>query len=111
MNIICCDVEVNEYNLIGTKSDELVNALKQIELRHFFAFLGQRLLRDKLRSKNSGNEVILYLTINEKELYYINFKRFKYNLLGLKQIMGEIVNTKDECQLKIWELIKTARKR
>ena len=69
MNIIYCDVEANEYNLIGTKSNELVNALKQIGLLHFFAFLGQLLLRDKLRSKNLGNEVILYVTINEKELY------------------------------------------
>ena len=41
----------------------------------------------------------------------MNFKRFKDGLLGLKEIMMEIENTKDECELKIWELIKTARKK
>ena len=52
INIIFCDVEVNEYKLIGTKSDELVNALKQLGLPHFFGFIRQLLLRDKLRSNN-----------------------------------------------------------
>ena len=33
INII---VGANEYKLIGTKSDELVNALKQLGLPHFF---------------------------------------------------------------------------
>ena len=42
---------------------------------------------------------------------YISFKRFKYSLLSLKEIMEEIVNTKDKCELKLLELIKTARKR
>ena len=32
MNIISSDVEVNEYELVGTKSDELVNTLKQLGL-------------------------------------------------------------------------------
>ena len=32
-------------------------------------------------------------------------------MLGLKEIMEEIENTKDECELKIWELIKTERKK
>ena len=32
MNIISSDVEVNECELVGTKSDELVNALKQLGL-------------------------------------------------------------------------------
>ena len=31
--------------------------------------------------------------------------------MGLKEIMEEIENTKDECELKIWELIKTERKK
>ena len=52
MNIISSDVEVNDHELIGTKSDELVNPLKQLELPHFFGFIRQLLLRDKLRSKN-----------------------------------------------------------
>ena len=73
MNTIFSDLEVNEYELIGTKSDELVNALKQLGLPHFFGFIRKLLLRDKLRSKNLDNEMILYLTINEKELDYINF--------------------------------------
>ena len=41
----------------------------------------------------------------------MNFKRFKDGLLGLKEIMMKIENTKDECELKIWELTKTARKK
>ena len=53
--------------------------------------------------------MILYLTINEKELDYMNFKKFKDSLLGLREIMEEIENTKDECELKIWELIKTRK--
>ena len=36
MNIISSDIKVNEYDLIGTKSDELVIALKQLRLPHFF---------------------------------------------------------------------------
>ena len=30
MNIISSDVQINEYQLLGVKSDELVNALKQL---------------------------------------------------------------------------------
>ena len=110
MNVISSDVEVNEYELIGTKSDELVNAMKQLGLPHFFGFIRQLSLRDKLRSKNLDNEMILYLTINERKLDYINFKKFKDILLGLKEIMEEIGNTKDEFELKTWELIKIERK-
>ena len=55
--------------------------------------------------------MILYLTINEKKLDFMNFKKFKGSLLDLKKIMEEIENTKDECELKIWGLIKTARKK
>ena len=55
--------------------------------------------------------MMLYLTINEKKLDYMNFKKFKGSLLDLKKIMEEIENTKDECGLKIWGLIKTARKK
>ena len=36
----------------------------------------------------------------------MNFKKFKGNLSGLKEIMEERENTEDECELKIWELIK-----
>ena len=39
MNIIFSDVEVNEYELIVIKSNELVNALKQLGLPHFFGFI------------------------------------------------------------------------
>ena len=39
MNIIFSDVEVNEYELIVIKSDESVNALKQLGLPHFFGFI------------------------------------------------------------------------
>ena len=65
-NIMFSDVEVHEYELIGIKSDELTNALKQLGLPHFFGLIRQLLLRDKLRFKTSDNEMILYLTINEK---------------------------------------------
>ena len=64
MNIISSDVEVNEYEFIGTKSDELVNALKQIGLSHFFGFIRQLLLSDKLKSKNLDKEMILYLKLH-----------------------------------------------
>ena len=49
LNVIFSDVEVNEYEFIGTKSDKLVNALRQLGLP-------QLLLRDKLRSKNLDDE-------------------------------------------------------
>ena len=54
--------------------------------------------------------MISHLTVNKEGLYYMNFKRFKDGLLGLKEIMMEIKNTKDECELKILELIKTRKK-
>ena len=59
MNIIFSNVEVNEYELIGTKSDELVNALKQLGLPHVFGFIKQLLFRNKLRSNNLEKEMIL----------------------------------------------------
>ena len=57
------NLEVNEYKLTGTKSDELVNALKQLGLPHFFVFLRQLLLKDKLASKSLDKEMILCLTV------------------------------------------------
>ena len=36
---IFSNVEVNQCELVGTKSDELVNALKQLGLPHFFGFI------------------------------------------------------------------------
>ena len=39
MNIISSDVDVNGYELISTKSDELVKALKQLRLPHFLDLL------------------------------------------------------------------------
>ena len=80
MNIISSDIKVNEYDLIGTKSDELVVALKQLRLPHFFGYTRQLLSRDKARSKNLDNEMILYITINKKELDYMNFKKSKDSL-------------------------------
>ena len=109
MNIISSDVEVNEYKLIGTKSDELVHALKQLGLPYFFGFIRQLLLRDKLRSKTLDKEMILYLTVNKEQLDCLNFKKFKDSLLGLKEITEERENTEDE--LKIWKLIKIERKK
>ena len=41
----------------------------------------------------------------------MKFKKFKDSLLSLKEIKEEIENTKDECELKIWELIKTESKK
>ena len=109
MSILSSDVEVNEYKLIGTNSDELVNALEQLGLPYFFGFIRQLLLRDKLRSKTLEKEMILYLTVNKEELDCMNFKKFKDSLLGLKEITGERENTEDE--LKIWKLIKIERKK
>ena len=54
--------------------------------------------------------MILYLTINKKELDYMNFKKFKDSLWVYK-IIEEMENTEDECKFKIWELIKAARKK
>ena len=39
MKIISSDIKVNEYDRIGTKSDELVIALKQLRLPHFFGYI------------------------------------------------------------------------
>ena len=55
--------------------------------------------------------MILYLTVNKEKLDYMNFEKFKNSLLGLKEIMNETENTEDECELKIWGLIKTERKK
>ena len=66
MKIIFSDIEVIEYELIGTKSDKLVNASIQLGLPHIFGFIRQLLLRDKLRSNNLDKEMILYLTANKK---------------------------------------------
>ena len=88
MKVISSNVEVNEYKFTGTKSDELVNALKQLGLQHFFGFLRQLLLKDKLASKNLDKEMILCLTVKKEQLDYMNFKKIKDSLLSLKEIMG-----------------------
>ena len=111
INVTFSDVEVNEYELIGTKSNELVNPLKQLGLPHFIWLIRQILLRDKLRSNNLNKKMILYLTLNKEKLDYMNFEKFKDSLLGLKEIMNETENAEDECELKIWKLKKTERKK
>ena len=35
MNVISYDVEMNEYELLGVKSEKLINALKYLEIPHF----------------------------------------------------------------------------
>ena len=41
MNIISSDVEINEYKLLGTKSEKLANILKQLGILHFLGFFKQ----------------------------------------------------------------------
>ena len=96
LNINFSNVEVNRYEIIGTKSDELVNALKQLGIPYLFGFTRQLSLRDKLRSNNLDKEMILYFTVNKEGLDYVNFKKFKDSLLGLKEIMEKIENTEDD---------------
>ena len=39
MNTIFCNIETDKYQVLGVKSDKLVNALKQLSLPHFLALL------------------------------------------------------------------------
>lgn len=41
MNTIFCNIETDKYQVLGVKSDKLVNALKQLSLPHFFGTFKQ----------------------------------------------------------------------
>ena len=50
MNIISSDVEINEYKLLGVKSNKLVNALKQLGMPHFLGSFNKLKEEDKTKS-------------------------------------------------------------
>ena len=41
MNIIFSDAEINEYKLLGVKSNKLSNVLKQLDIVHILGFYKQ----------------------------------------------------------------------
>ena len=47
MNIISSDVEINEYKLLGVKSNKLVNVLKQLGMPHFLGSFNKLKEEDK----------------------------------------------------------------
>ena len=85
MNIISSDVDTNEYKLLGTKSKQIVNALKLLGMPLFLGFL------KKLKSDDIENYILLNCTkSNIAKLRYIMVKKFKDELKNLQSILNEI---------------------
>ena len=84
MNIISSDVDMNEYKLLGTKSKQIVNALKLLGMPLFLGFL------KKLKSDDIENELLNCTKSNIAKLRYIMVKKFKDELKNLPSILNEI---------------------
>ena len=84
MNIISSDVDMNEYKLLGTKSKQIVNALKLLGMPLFLGFL------KKLKSDDIENELLNCTKSNIAKLRYIMVKTFKVELKNLQSILNEI---------------------
>ena len=84
MNIISSDVDMNEYKLLGTKSKQIVNALKLLRMPLFLGFL------KKLKSDDIENELLNCTKSNIAKLRYIMVKTFKVELKNLQSILNEI---------------------
>ena len=84
MNIISSDVDTNEYKLLGTKSKQIVNALKLLGMPLFLGFL------KKLKSDDIENELLNCTKSNIAKLRYIMVKKFKEELKNLQSILNEI---------------------
>ena len=84
MNIISSDVDMNEYKLLGTKSKQIVNALKLLGMPLFLGFL------KKLKSDDIENELLNCTKSNIAKLRYIMVKKFKDELKNLQSILNEI---------------------
>ena len=80
MDITSSDVEINEYKLLGVKSNELVNALKQSEIVHFLGFYKQFKEKFKIKYANIDEELLKYLELDKKELDYMTIEKFKDSL-------------------------------
>ena len=84
MNIISSDVDMNEYKLLGTKSKQIVNALKLLGMPLFLGFL------KKLKSDDIENELLNCTKSNIAKLRYIMVKKFKVELKNLQSMLNEI---------------------
>ena len=84
MNIISSDVDMNEYKLLGTKSKQIVNALKLLGMPLFLGLL------KKLKSDDIENELLNCTKSNIAKLRYIMVKTFKVELKNLQSILNEI---------------------
>ena len=92
MNIISSDMQTNEQKLLGTKSKQIVNALKILEMLLFLGFLKQLKKEDKLKSDNIENELSKYMGLNKSKLRYITVKNCKNNLESLKELKKIRIN-------------------
>ena len=83
MNISSSDVKINEYKLLGVKSNKLVNTLKQLDIVHFLGFYKK--LKEKCKTKyaNIDEELLKYIELNKKELDYMMIEKFKDSLTVL----------------------------
>ena len=63
--IIFSYVEINEYKLLGVKSNKLVNALKQLGMSHFLGFFKQLKEEGKIKYDDIDEELSKYIELNE----------------------------------------------
>ena len=80
-------VEINEYKLIGTTSNRLVNTLKQLGILGFYKQLTEKC---KIMCVNIDKEFLEYIELNKKELQCRIIEKFKDGLTVLKKISEKI---------------------
>ena len=104
MNVIYFYVEMNEYQLLGTKLKKIVNALKLLGMPHFLGLFKQLKDEGKIKSDDIDNELSKYMELNKTKLIYMMIKKFKDSRTDLKAILNEIEKIKIIRELEIEEI-------
>ena len=84
MNVISSNVDMNEYKLLGTKPKQIVNALSILRMPLFLGFLKPK-KENKLKSDDTGNELIKYIKSNISKIRYMTIQNYKNSLKPLKE--------------------------
>ena len=77
MNVTSSDVETDEYEVLGAKSDKLVNAWKQVGLPYFSEFSKHLKEEAIIKCDDVHQELLKHIELNKTELDYMMIKKLK----------------------------------
>lgn len=77
MNITSSDVETDEYEVLGVKSDKLVNAQKQVGIPYFSGCAKQLKEEARVKCDDVDQKLLKYKQLNKTELDYMMIKKLK----------------------------------